>query len=247
MFSQLPSHLRASSNFHNFFQGFLSMTTIPWASALAHPLILTFRKMISISLPSTKLQLLPSISERLWFNLWPCISLVHHPPHLHFHLTSLAPNYTAVFLLKKLLITPSRKRSLYYAMESWKMHLHLILKYKIALSSQNLRIRYNPCILCIIALSFASLLITVSSPDSIYLYLDIFLLKFLFISKPSEWVLTFRFSPVTLSLHSPNIKECISLISQVLVQPELPQYLRTPYFMYLSSGDSLIYFFFPQF
>lgn len=167
-------------------------------------------------------------------------------PLLLFHLTSLAPNYTAVFLLKKILITPSRKRSLYYATESWKMHLHLTLRYKIASSSQNLRIRYNPQILRIISLSFASLLITVSSPDSIYLYLDIFLLKFLFISKPSEWVLTSRFSPVTLSLHSPNIKECISLISQVLVQPELLRYRRTPYFMYLSSGDSQI-FFFPHF
>lgn len=162
--------------------------------------------------------------------------------HLLFHLSSLAPKYTAVFLLKKILITPSRKRSLYNATESWKMHLHLTLKYKIASRSQNLRIRHNPQILCIISLSFASLLITVSSPDSIYLYLDIFLLKFLFISKPSEWVLTFRFSPVTLSLHSPNIKECISLVSQLLVQPELLRYLRTPYFMYLSSGDSQIFF-----
>lgn len=66
------------------------------------------------------------------------------------------------------------------------MHLHLTLKYKIALSSQNLRIRYNPWILCIISLSFTSLLKTVSSRDSIYLYLDFFWLKFLFISKPSE-------------------------------------------------------------
>lgn len=78
-------------------------------------------------------------------------------------------------------------------MESWKMHLHLTLKYKIALSSQNLRIRYNPWILCIISLSFTSLLITVSSRDSIYLYLDFFWLKFLFISKPSEWVLNSGF------------------------------------------------------
>lgn len=93
-------------------------------------------------------------------------------------------------------------------MKSWKMHLHLTLNYKIASSSQNLRIRYNPWILCIISLSFASLLITVWSPDSIYLYLDLFLLKFLFISKPSEWVLTFRFSPFPAFCKHPGVHLC---------------------------------------
>lgn len=97
-----------------------------------------------------------------------------------------------------------------------------------------------------LSLSFASLLITIWSPARIYLYLDLFLLKFLFISMSSEWVLTFRFSPMTLSLHSLNVKEYIPLISQVLVQPELLQHLRTSYFMYLSSADPQV-FFFPHF
>lgn len=67
-----------------------------------------------------------------------------------------------------------------------------------------------------LSLSFASFLITIWNPARIYLYLDLFLLKFLFISKSSEWVLTSRFSPMTPSLHSLNVKEYISLISQVL-------------------------------
>lgn len=58
-----------------------------------------------------------------------------------------------------------------------------------------------------LSLSFASLLITIWSLARIYLYLYLFLLKFLFISKSSEWVLTFRFYPMTLSLHSLNVKK----------------------------------------
>lgn len=124
------------------------------------------------------------------------------------------------------------------------MHLYLASNYKTSSSSQNLRIRYKPKSLCIIFLSFASLLITIQSPERIYLYLDLFLLKFLSISKSSEGVLSFRFSPITLSPHSLNFKVYISLISQVLVQPELLQYPRTSYFMYLSSGDPQVIFFF---
>lgn len=126
----------------------------------------------------------------------------------------MAPNYTAVFLLKKLNYSFSENFFLYHATESWKMYLCLTLNSKIASSSQN-QIK-SPNSMHFLSLSFASLLVTIWSPARIYLYLDLFLLKFLFISKSSEWVLTFRFSPMTLSLHSLNVKEYISLISQVL-------------------------------
>lgn len=208
-----------------------------WASILAHSLIWTFGKMLSINLLGPELQYLASTSERFWvFYPWPYISQAHHPP-IYFSISSPWPLITPQYSYwKKFNYSFSEKISFYYATKSWKMHLCLISNYKIPSSSQNPRIRYYPKILHIISASFPSLLISIQSPARIYLYLDLFLLKFLFISKSSEWVLTFRFSPMTLCLHSLNIKEYISLISQVLVQPELLQYLRTSNLMYFSLG-----------
>lgn len=138
-----------------------------------------------------------------------------------------ASNYTTVFLLKKNIIknknwiTPSRKRSFCIMQERDERCICIL--------PQSLKLLHVPKILesdpvpkfdlfiyLFFSLSFASPLITIQNPPRIYRYLDHFLLKFLFISNASEWVLTLRLSPMTLAIHSLNVKEYISLISWVL-------------------------------
>lgn len=128
-------------------------------------------KPTDLELHPTSLALLPSSSERFCSYPQPHISLAYHYPFTHFPISSLwAPNYTTVFLLKKKNKLLLLGKGLSALCKRELIDLYLTSKLKTASSSQNLRIRCNPKILCIFSLSFTSLLITIQSPARIYFY-----------------------------------------------------------------------------
>lgn len=128
-------------------------------------------KPTDLELHPTSLALLPSSSERFCSYPQPHISLAYHYPFTHFPISSLwAPNYTTVFLLKKKNKLLLLGKGLSALCKRELIDLYLTSKLKTASSSQNLRIRCNPKILCIFSLSFTSLLITIQNPARIYFF-----------------------------------------------------------------------------